>query len=203
MDINEDQDLNSIAIIGMSVRFPGANSVTEFWDNLCAGVESIANLSISELNAEGIDSTIYKNSAFVSRAGVIENLELFDAAFFGCTPKEAELMDPQNKILLECAYEAMENAGYTAEAKDGRIGVYVGVGSSDYYINNLLSHPDLLTTNSYQINLNNEKDFTALYLSYRLNLQGPSITIATACSTSLVAIHLATNVKWRWQARLK
>jgi amino acid adenylation domain-containing protein len=191
MDINEDQDLNSIAIIGMSVRFPGANSVTEFWDNLCAGVESIANLSISELNAEGIDSTIYKNSAFVSRAGVIENLELFDAAFFGCTPKEAELMDPQNKILLECAYEAMENAGYTAEAKDGRIGVYVGVGSSDYYINNLLSHPDLLTTNSYQINLNNEKDFTALYLSYRLNLQGPSITIATACSTSLVAIHLA------------
>ncbi|MBW4556587.1 MAG: acyltransferase domain-containing protein [Trichormus sp. ATA11-4-KO1] len=183
--------LKGIAIIGMAGRFPGAKSVNEFWQNLCNGVESISYFSDEELLAAGVDSADLSDRNYVKAGFVLEDIEMFDAAFFGFSPREAELLDPQQRVFLECAWEALENAGYNPKADNNLTGLYAGGNLSTYLFYNLASHPDLLKSLHLPITLGNDKDFIPTRVSYKLNLKGPSVNVGTACSTSLVAVHLA------------
>lgn len=180
----------SVAIVGMSGRFPGAETVEAFWSNLVAGVESISTFTDDELAASGLDvSALRKNPASVPARGILENPEWFDAAFFGMTAKQAEVTDPQQRLFLEAAWEALENSGYDPSRVDGPIGVYAGSGDSTYYLNNLRSRPDVTDlVGERVVSLGNEKDYLATWVAYKLNLRGPAISINTACSTSLVAV---------------
>jgi acyl transferase domain-containing protein/2-polyprenyl-3-methyl-5-hydroxy-6-metoxy-1,4-benzoquinol methylase/acyl carrier protein len=189
-DSYENTHEESIAIIGMSGRFPGAKNIDEFWQNLKAGVESISFFSDQELLASGIDPAILKNSNYVKAKGVLDNVAEFDAAFFGFSPKEAEITDPQQRLFLECAWEALENAGYDPKTYSGSIGVYGGVNSiSAYLLQNLYTNQEIKETGDYfQISMHNSNDFVCTRVSYKLDLSGPSITVQTACSTSLVAV---------------
>ena len=182
-----------IAIIGMAGRFPGAQNVEEFWRNLRNGVESIARLSREELRASGISPEVYEDPSYVAAKGLLDGIEFFDAAFFGFSPREAEIMDPQHRVFLECAWEALENAGYAARHYDGSIGVFAGCGVNTYLLNNLATGEplDFSRPSTYQLLTANDKDFLATRVSYKLNLRGPSITVQTACSTSLVSVVMA------------
>ncbi len=189
----ENQDsLEPIAIIGMTGRFPGANNIDKFWQNLVNGVESITFFTDEELIASGLDPALVSSPNYVKAKGVLEDIEMFDASFFGFTPREAELMDPQHRLFLEVAWEALENAGYDSEVYDGRIGVYSGAGLNIYLARNLVSNRDLVeSAGILQLTIGNDKDFVPTRVSYKLNLTGPSINVNTACSTSLVTVHLA------------
>ena len=187
---------SDIAIIGMACRFPGADKIDTFWENLRNGVESITFFSDQKLAVS--DTAILHDPGYVKAAGVLPSIDCFDASFFGYTSKEAEMMDPQQRLLLECAWESLEDAGYDPEAITSLVGVYAGAGMNTYLINNV--HPNrgfttnrtfLASTTDLQVMLSNDKDFLASRISYKLNLQGPSLTVQTACSTSLVAVHLA------------
>jgi amino acid adenylation domain-containing protein len=183
---------DAIAVIGMAGRFPGANNINEFWDNLRNGIESITALTDAELIAMGVAPSVFQDSSYVKAKGVLENIELFDTFFFGINPKEATITDPQHRIFLECAWESLENAGYNSEIYPGRIGVYAGLSQSTYLLNNILANRELIdSVDSYQIWLGNDRDFLSTLISYKLNLTGPSVVVQTACSTSLVAIHYA------------
>lgn len=184
-------DTADIAIIGMAGRFPGARSVDEFWRNLSAGVESITRFSREDLLASGVPRALIDDPNFVPAASSLADVELFDAAFFGYHPREAELMDPQHRILLECSREALENAGYDATRFDGVTAVYVGAAANTYLLFHLAGNPALENVDTMQVNLGNSEDFLATRISYKLNLNGPSLALRTACSTSLVAVHLA------------
>ncbi|QOT00426.1 amino acid adenylation domain-containing protein [Brevibacterium sp. JNUCC-42] len=189
-----DKDLleTGIAIIGMSGRFPGAKNIEEFWTNLAEGVESITFFSEEEILESGIDlELVKKNPNYVRANGYLSNSEYFDASFFGFSQREAEITDPQQRLFLECAWEAMEHAGYVGEKYEGRIGVYAGTGASTYLISNLLSTGHQMTLDEYSLFVGNDKDFLAPRVSYKLSLRGPSVGVQTACSTSLVAVHLA------------
>ena len=182
---------DEIAIIGMSGRFPGASDIDAFWRNLCAGVESIASLSDQELLDAGVDPLLLSNPQYVRASAFLEDIEWFDAALFGFNPREAEIMDPQQRLFLECAWEALEHAGYDPQIYRGRIGVYASV-STNSYLFNLYSNPELVRLVShFQIGLGNNKDHLTTRVSYKLNLRGPSVNVQTACSSSLVATHLA------------
>jgi acyl transferase domain-containing protein/acyl carrier protein len=183
---------HGIAIVGMSGRFPGARSLAEFWRNLRDGVESISFFTAEELVAEGIEPAVAEDPAYVRAKGVIEGVEMFDAAFFGFTPREAALMDPQHRLLLECAWEALEDAGCDPARFPGRAAVYVGSGTSSYLFSNLLpNRAELESVGALQALILNDRDFVATRLSYKLNLRGPSVVVQTACSTSLMAVHMA------------
>ncbi|MCC5623185.1 type I polyketide synthase, partial [Nostoc sp. CHAB 5715] len=183
--------LKGIAVIGMAGRFPGAKSVERFWQNLQDGVESISIFTDDELVSSGLDPTLVRDPSYVKARAVLENIEMLDASFFGFTPKEATIMDPQHRLFLECAWEALENAGYDPEADKELTGVYAGASLSSYLINNLVSDPNLTKSGSLPIAISNDKDYLSTRVSYKLNLKGPSISVNTACSTSLVAVHLA------------
>ena len=177
-----------IAIVGMSGRFPGARNLTEFWKNLRDGVESISFFSDEELLAAGVDKDSLSEPAYVKAGGSLADVELFDASFFGFNPREAEILDPQQRIFLECAWESLEDAGYDPETFEGSIGVYAGTSMSSY-LYNLYSNPELVgLVGDFQVQLGNDKDNLPTSVSYKLNLKGPSIAIQTACSTSLVAV---------------
>src|SRR5436309_1542796 len=183
---------NEVAIIGMAGRFPGAQDLAAFWQNIQSGVESLTSLSDKELLAAGVDPALLRHPTYVKAAIVLDDIALFDASFFGITAREAEIMDPQQRLFLECAWEALENAGYDSQSYEKWIGVYGGANSSGYFHFNLASHPDLFQKRGMlQVLLGNEKDFLTTRVSYKLNLNGPSIAVQTACSTSLVALHLA------------
>ncbi|MCL6753055.1 SDR family oxidoreductase [Nostoc sp. CCCryo 231-06] len=183
---------DEIAIIGMAGRFPGANKVDSFWENLRNGVESISFFTDEELTSTGVDPSLLNDPNYVKASGILENIDLFDAAFFGFSPREAEITDPQHRLFLECVWEALENAGYNSETYSGQIGVFAGVATSTYLLSNLYSNRDLMeSVDSHQILIGNDKDFLPTQVSYKLNLRGPSINVQTACSTSLVAVHLA------------
>ena len=186
---NEDQSDMDIAIVGMSCRFPGACNLEEFWNNLAAGVESITRLSDEEILRAGVPQSFLKNPSYVKAAPILEEPGLFDAGFFGFSPMEAKSMDPQHRILLELAFEALENAGCDSERYSGRIGVFTGSAMNTYFMNSGLS--DRFAEDYIPTLIVNDKDFLSTRISYKLNLKGPSITIQTACSTSLVAVHLA------------
>jgi amino acid adenylation domain-containing protein len=184
--------LDAIAVIGMAGQFPGAKNIDSFWENLRNGIESIFTLNNDDLIAVGIAPEVFQDTNYIKAKGILENIELFDASFFGFNPKEAEITDPQHRIFLECASEALENAGYNSEIYPGKIGVYAGLSQSTYLLNNLITNRELIdSVGTYQIWLGNDRDFLATLVSYKLNLTGPSVVVQTACSTSLVAIHYA------------
>ncbi|TMQ65450.1 MAG: SDR family NAD(P)-dependent oxidoreductase [Candidatus Eisenbacteria bacterium] len=181
-----------VAIIGMAGRFPGADSIEAFWRNLRAGVESIRDLSDDELRAAGVDPATLADPRLVRRAADLRGADRFDAALFGFTPREAELMDPQFRVFLEDSWTALENAGYLSDRHDVRVGVFAGAGPNTYLLNNVYSNPQAAQTlGAFQTSIGNERDYLATHVSYRLDLRGPSLVVQTACSTSLVAIHLA------------
>lgn len=180
-----------VAIVGMAGRFPKARNVDEFWRNLCNGVEGISFFTDEELAAAGAAAP-KDNPHYVKARGVLDGADLFDAAFFGMNPREAEVMDPQHRIFLECAWEALESAGCDPAKFDGAIGVFGGVSMNTYLAHNLLAHPGLIARlNEHQLMLGNDKDYLPTRVSYKLNLRGPSLNIQTACSTSLVAVCVA------------
>jgi phthiocerol/phenolphthiocerol synthesis type-I polyketide synthase E len=186
---------DGIAIVGLAGRFPGAPTVEAFWRNLRSGAGSITFFSAEELAAAGVDPALLAEERYVRAKGTLAGAELFDPAFFGFTPREAELMDPQHRVFLETAWEALEDAGCDPERSPGRIGLFAGSGPSSYLITNLLPgvgrDERLAMVGDLQLLLLNDRDFLATRASYKLNLRGPSVVVQTACSTSLVAVHLA------------
>ena len=180
-----------VAVIGMAGRFPGARSIQEFWQNLRQSVESIAPLNDEQLLAQGVSAETLADPNYVKVAGLIEDVDLFDAAFFGLSPREAEILDPQQRLFLETAVSALETAGYDAERYPGSIGVYGGAGMNGYLLN-LYNSPAIRNSVSpYELFISNDKDFLTTRVSYKLNLRGPSVDVQTACSSSLVAVHMA------------
>jgi len=189
LELGENLD---IAIIGLASRFPGANTIAEFWDNLCHGVESITHFSDEDLLMRGVPADTIHDPAFVKSAPILHDVDKFDARFFGYSPKEAELMDPQQRLFLECAWEALEDAGHNPERFDGLIGVFAGTSLSTYLLFNVMMSPHVSDAkDSFQVMIGNDKDFLSTRLAYHFNLRGPSMTIQTGCSTSLVAVHVA------------
>ncbi|MEG3898425.1 MULTISPECIES: type I polyketide synthase [unclassified Microcoleus] len=173
-----------IAIVGMSGRFPGSKSLDDFWEKLKEGVNLTSTFPNSRPSKLG-DRTKKVGS-------ILDNIELFDASFFGFNPREAETMDPQHKMFLECAWEALENAGYDSEIEQRPIGVYAGTGISTYLLYNLHPNRELMDSMSFlQTLVGVDKDYVPTRVSYKLNLKGPSVSVGTACSSSLVAVHLA------------
>jgi amino acid adenylation domain-containing protein len=194
--MSHDTPIEGIAIIGMAGRFPGAANVEEFWRNLVQGIESISRFSDEELDcSHAIKTGLKDNANYIKARPVLDGIDLFDAAFFSVTPKEAELMDPQHRVFLECAWQAFENAGYDPEKYQGAIGVYAGQSLNTYLLANLCGNREFITAlvgqyqvGAYNIVLGNDKDYLATRVSYKLNLKGPSLTVQSACSTSLVAV---------------
>jgi acyl transferase domain-containing protein len=183
---------SAIAVIGMAGRFPGARNLGEFWANLRAGVESLTALNDEDLVAAGVPAQLLADPRYVKAGSYLEAAGDFDAAFFGMNPREAEATDPQHRIFLECAWEALEDAGYAGEQGSNSIGVFAGASMNTYMLANLLPNGEVAkSVGAYQVMIGNDKDFLATRVSYKLNLKGPSLTVQTACSTSLVAIHVA------------
>jgi len=188
-----------LAIIGMSGRFPGAGDVDTFWKNIKNGVESITRFSIEDLDLPAPNLDANGSSAqFVCAKGILDDIEMFDARFFGVLPREAELMDPQHRVFLELCWEAIEHAGYDAQRYPGAIGVYAGCYMDTYLLWNLCSNPgflarlvDSIQVGSLQTELGNDKDYLATRVAFKLGLRGPAMTLQTACSTSLVSIATA------------
>src|SRR5579884_2650881 len=180
-----------IAIIGMSGRFPGAANIEQFWYNLRDGIESIRFFTDEELEAAGIDPDMLKKPNYVKARPVLDDIEHFDAAFFGYSPREAALTDPQHRLFLECCWQALEQAAYDPYTYDGLIGVFGGTNISTYLLS-LASDPDMLQSiDDYQLVISNDKDSLTTSVSYKFNLKGPNFAVQTFCSTSLVAVHLA------------
>ncbi len=192
-----------LAVIGMACRFPGARTPEEFWRNLRDGVESITFLSEAELEPSALEPPALRRSPqYVRAAAIIEDAELFDAAFFGISPKEAEVMDPQQRVFLECAWSALESAGYDPERYRDRIGVYAGARTNTYVLN-LFSNPAVLgMLGAFEVRLGNDLAFLSTRVSHRLNLRGPAYSLHTACSTSLVAVHLAAQALTAGECRM-
>ncbi len=180
-----------IAIVGMAGRFPKAKDVREFWSRLSNAEDCISRLTSDDLRTQGVDPVILDDPNYVAAAPVLQDVEQFDAAFFGITPREAELMDPQQRIFLECCWEALEDAGYAPKSGCQATGVFAGA-RTDTYLFNILSHPTLARAiGAFHIGLGNDLAFLTTRVSHLLNLTGPSLSVHTACSTSLVAVHLA------------
>jgi polyketide synthase PksM len=182
-----------IAIIGMAGRFPGSASTHEFWTNLCAGRSGIAALSTEELLAHGVSAEALADPNYVKVAPLLADHDCFDAEFFWVPPRDAEIMDPQHRLLLECAWSAMEDAGYPPDTQPDRVGVFAGSGGivSSHLLSCTEHYDDVVCKTGGSWHVGNDKDFAPTRLSYKLNLRGPSVAVQTACSTSLVAVHMA------------
>jgi len=181
-----------IAVVGLACRFPGADSPEAFWELLSSGGEAITRFSQAELDAAGIDRVTSGQAGYVGAKGVVDQVDGLDAAFFGFSPFEAALMDPQQRIFLECAWMAFEDAGYEPKTYPGSIGVFAGSILSSYLLRNLWPNAKLVEDSGiFQVALGNDPTFLATRTSYLLDLKGPSISVGTACSTSLAAVHLA------------
>lgn len=181
---------DGIAIIGMAGRFPGADSVEEFWDNLVHGRESVSFFSDPELRESGLaPEALRSRGHYVAARGVLKDVECFDAAFFGVHPREAEVMDPQQRIFLETCWTALERAGYAPNQINAIVGVFGGVSFNTYYLHVLHGRSDLLDmVGAEQVMFGNEKDYITTRVAYKLGLKGPALNVSTACSTSLVAV---------------
>ena len=191
-----------VAIIGMAGRFPGAEDINQFWENLCNGVESTTFFTEDQIDPS-IDRALVRRPDYVKARGVLQNADKFDAAFFGISAAEAAIMDPQQRILLEVAWESLENAGYMPDTYEGMIGIYAGMNNNTYFQNFVSKRPDLIERfGAFQAMLANEKDFLTTRISYKLNLTGPSINVFTACSTSLVAVCHAYSSLLNYQCDL-
>jgi phthiocerol/phenolphthiocerol synthesis type-I polyketide synthase E len=183
--------IESIAIIGMAGRFPEARDLDELWSNLLQRRDCIRDLSDDDLREAGLDPVTLPPN-YVRCDTRVDGIEMFDASFFGFSAREAEILDPQSRIFLECAWEALESAGLSGEPDPGWVAVFAGVSLPGYYLANLLSRPELTASlGGFTLLLANERDYFATRISYKLDLRGPSLNVQTACSTSLVAVHLA------------
>ena len=181
-----------VAVVGMAGRFPGANTLDQFWANLRAGAESIRRFDDDTLRAAGVDEEEIRAPSYVPFGAPVDAVDRFDAGFFRFTPREAEGLDPQQRLFLETVYHALEDAGYRPDTLPKQVGVYGGARFSDYLVRHVYSNPEWLAQVGYfQALLGNDKDYLAPLTSYKLDLTGPSITVQTACSTSLVAVQLA------------
>ena len=189
----EDLNKQEIAVIGMTCRFPGADDVNQFWNNLLEGKESIHYMTDDELREAGVDEFLINNPNYVKAVRNLKDIKYFDADFFDYTRREAELMLPQMRLFHECTWEALENSGYSPEDNKNSIGLYVGSSTSLYW--EALTHTSGKSEKQgiFAAGQLSDKDYLARRISYKLNLTGPSIMVQTACSTSLVAIHLACN----------
>ncbi|TPG75975.1 acyltransferase domain-containing protein [Brevibacillus laterosporus] len=177
-EMNSEDVQSSVAIIGMSGRFPGAKNIVEFWHNLQNGEESIHFFE-------------RKREKSIPAMGILENMAEFDVEFFEMTPREAEVTDPQQRLFLEISYEALEQAGYDPAKYSGRIGVYAGSGQSGY-LSHVHSHPEIVDAlGSFQVMIGTQPDFLSTRVSYKLDLKGPSVAVQSACSSSLVSVHMA------------
>ncbi|HEX2180494.1 MAG TPA: polyketide synthase, partial [Actinomycetota bacterium] len=189
-EIQQEEALEAVAVIGMAGCYPGARNLTEYWDNLCKGVESISTFSNEEH-----ETPVWapQDTPWIKAKGILEDTEMFDATFFGYSPEEAKTMDPQHRLFLERGWEAVEQAGYNPDAYDGSIGVLAGVSTNTYVLAGLGTQgrggPAMFT----------DKDFLATRLSYKLNLTGPSVVVQSACSTSLVAVCMAAQSLLNYQ----
>ncbi len=190
---------DGIAVIGMACRFPGAINVNHFWKNLREGVESIRHFTDEELASMGVPSEICNAPNYVKAAAMLDDIDMFDAAFFGYSPKEAEIIDPQQRLFLECAWNALEHAGYDPGSYGGTIGTLGGAGSNYYGGGRTAKAGSNNVVETYQWELGNENDYLATRVAYKLGLKGPALTIQTACSTSLVAAHIACQNLWTYQ----
>jgi acyl transferase domain-containing protein len=184
---------NDIAIVGMALRVPGARNVDEFWANLRAGKEAIRTLTVEELLEAGESSERIHHPNYVRRTAELPEMEMFDADFFGLSPKEAAVMDPQHRHFLECAWEALEDAGRMPDTAAGPISVFAGCGMGSYFYFNVCSNRALVDQVGMFLlrHTGNDKDFLSTRASFTFDLRGPSVNVQTACSTSLVAIHYA------------
>lgn len=195
-----------VAIVGLAGRFPGARDTRELWRNLCAGVESITTFSEDELRTSGIDPALVADADYVRTRAILDDADKFDAAFFGVTPHDAELTDPQHRVFLECAWHALEDAGLDPQRYRGSIGVYAGSSLNTYLLDNIATQRDRLAdfvaqfqSDGYPLLLGSDKDYLATRVSYKLDLRGPSLTVQCACSTSLVAVVQAVNALLSYQ----
>lgn len=192
MNFESASPAGAVAVIGIACRFPGANSAEEFWSNLSAGVESITFFTSEQLEAAGVDRNTIKSPGYVAAKGVLEHADGFDAGFFGLSPREAELMDPQQRVFLECAWSALEDAACDPRRYPGAIGVFAGTILSTYLLLNVWPNRKLVdAAGVFQTALGNDPTFLATRASYLFDLRGPSVSVGTACSTSLMAVHLA------------
>ena len=185
--------IEGVAIIGMAGRFPGASSVAEFWRNQLEGVEAISHFQVEELEVHGARE-LSARPGYVRSRSILKDVDLFDAEFFGIYPREAELMDPQHRLFLECCWQALEDAGYDPFSYPGSIGVHAGCSMPTYFLSRLCTNDFIQKfTGGYQVSnylemLGNSLDFLSTRVSYKLNLRGPSFTLQAGCSTSLVAV---------------
>jgi phthiocerol/phenolphthiocerol synthesis type-I polyketide synthase E len=195
---NSELPPNAIAVVGMAARFPGANTLSAFWDNLRRGEESIVTLSEDDLLAEGIPEKALANHAYVRRAALMDGIDEFDADFFGFTPQVARSTDPQHRLFLQTAWHAIEDAGYDPADIEGSVGVYATSTTSGYLLHNIMSNHDPnvvmgqgITFDMVNLSLQNDKDYLATKVAHAFNLRGPALSVQTACSSALVAVHLA------------
>jgi phthiocerol/phenolphthiocerol synthesis type-I polyketide synthase E len=195
---NSELPPNAIAVVGMAARFPGANTLSGFWDNLRRGEESIVTLSEDDLLAEGIPEKALANHAYVRRAALMDGIDEFDADFFGFTPQVARSTDPQHRLFLQTAWHAIEDAGYDPADIEGSVGVYATSTTSGYLLHNIMSNHDPnvvmgqgITFDMVNLSLQNDKDYLATKVAHAFNLRGPALSVQTACSSALVAVHLA------------
>lgn len=193
MTTTKSKDAHKIAIIGMSCRMPGADNVKEFWDNLVQGIESITSFTDDELRDSGVSESTIQDPNYVKARGIVNGADMFDATFFGITPRDAEIMDPQHRTFLECAWHALEDGGYDPEKTKARVGVFGGTGTA-WYLNSVTSNREVAKNSSgTSIITATDRDYAATRVSYKLNLTGPSFTVQSACSTSMVAVVMAVN----------
>ncbi len=191
--MTRERNGSEVAIIGMSCRFPGAPGVDAFWENLRGGVESITFLRDDEIEVSNLEPSAVGSPSYVKAASVLEGVELFDAGFFGVTPKEALVMDPQHRLFLECAWEALEHAGHEPDAFPGPVGVFAGARTDTYLLNLFADRRRFESLGAFQVGLGNDLGFLSTRVSHKLDLKGPSCSVHTACSTALVAVHLASQ----------
>lgn len=194
--MSERSTASSVAIVGMAGRFPSAPDVERFWENLCAGLDGVTRFSDEDLARAGVAESLRSDPRYVGARGVIEGADLFDAGFFNVGAREAELTDPQHRVFLECAWEALEAAGLDPARYPGPVGVFAGAAHPSYLVHNLVAarvdqRPLLELVGELAALIGNDKDHLTTRVAYKLGLRGPAITVQSACSTSLVAVALA------------
>lgn len=198
--MNSENTQPMIAIIGMSGRFPNAPDLGAFWNNLKHGIEGITFFSDAELLARGVPAARIKAPNFVKAAPVLTGIDQFDASFFGYVPSDARLLDPQQRLFLEITWHALEHASVDPSTYPGAIGVFGGASLSTYLLFNVLNNPGYSDhENGFEAMVNNDKDFLCTRVAYHFDLRGPSLTVQTGCSTSLVATHLACEALINFQ----
>lgn len=193
MTNEQEQPSTDLAIIGMAGRFPGARDVDEFWRNLVAGVESIRTLGEDELLAAGVPRHEFEQPDYVRACPVLDDIDKFDAAFFGISPRDASVMDPAHRLFLEVTWQALENSGNTGLPEEGRVGVWAASGAPLYWMKNVRGHRDVCQAMGEFLvrHTANDMNFLATRASYDLDLRGPSVNVQTACSSALVSLHMA------------